>query len=66
MFAFGLFHGAVPSSGQDCAVPNGGMFANDELVIVHKEETGVLTRYRSVSLGFRKIAGNTEAVVCIR
>jgi hypothetical protein len=39
------------------------MFANDELVILQKEEAGVLTHYRSVSLlGFGKIVRNTEAV----
>jgi hypothetical protein len=49
-----------------CATPNGRMFANDELVIVQKEEAGVLTRYRSVSLlGSGKIARNTETVLCI-
>jgi len=42
------------------------MFANDELVVVQKEEAGVGTPYRSGSLlGFGKIARNTEAVLCI-
>jgi hypothetical protein len=42
------------------------MFVNDELVIVQKEEAGVLVHYRNVSLlGFGKIARNTEAVLCV-
>lgn len=49
-----------------CKTPKGGMFANDELVIVQKKEAGVLTHYRSVSLlRFGKIPGTTEAVLCI-
>jgi len=33
-----------------CAAPDVGIFANDELVIVQKEEARVLTHYRSASL----------------
>ena len=49
-----------------CATPNGGMFANDESVIMQEDEAGVLTHCRKISLlGFGKIVRNTEAVLCI-